>query len=152
MITETEVIKLIETHLASGEIFLVDVVIKTGNHITVFIDGDHGVNIESCRELNRFLNTSLDREAEDFDLTVSSAGADRPLKLPRQYYKNIGKSLEVITNNGEKYSGVVLKANESGIDLETASGKKSKKEAVTMLMSLNFSDIKSAKEVITFKQ
>jgi ribosome maturation factor RimP len=152
MITEAKITRLIETHLKGGEIFLVDVVVKPGNKIAVFIDGDHGVNIDVCRELNHFLNESLDRDTEDFDLTVSSAGADRPLKLPRQYKKNTGNSLDVVTKAGEKYSGVVLKADETGIELEIPPLKKPKKDPEIKIVSLKFSDIKSAKEVITFKQ
>ncbi|MFZ4521354.1 MAG: ribosome assembly cofactor RimP [Bacteroidales bacterium] len=152
MITEAKVVKLIEAHLAEGDCFLVEVGIRTGNRITVFIDGDHGVNIEVCRGLNHFLNETLDRDAEDFDLTVSSAGADRPLKLPRQYRKNIGKSLDVVTNTGEKLTGLVLKADETCVELEIAPLKKTKKDQEIKIISLKFSDIKSAKEVITFKQ
>jgi ribosome maturation factor RimP len=152
MITEAKVMKLIEAHLAGGELFLVDLIIKPGNQISVFIDGDHGVTIEGCRGINHYLNESLDRDTEDFDLTVSSAGADRPLKLPRQFKKNIGKALDVVTKTGEKISGLVLKADESGIELEIAPVKKTKKDKEIKIMSLNFSDIKSAKEVITFKQ
>ena len=152
MIAEAKVIKLIDAHLAGTEVFLVDVSVKPGNKISVYIDGDQRVTIESCREINHFLNESLDRDAEDFDLTVSSAGADRPLKLPRQYKKNIGNSLDVITKTGEKFSGVVLAANETGIELELPPAKKSKKEPETKIVPLNYSDIKSAKEVITFKQ
>ncbi len=152
MITEAKVIKLIEAHLAGGEIFLVDVNLRSGNRISVFIDGDHGVNIDICRELNRFLNESLDRDAEDFDLTVSSSGADRPLKLSRQYQKNIGRALDVVTATGEKITGVVLEANEHGIELEIQPVKKPKNDPVVKIVSLKFTDIKSAKEVITFKQ
>jgi ribosome maturation factor RimP len=152
MITEAKVTKLIEGYLSGGEFFLVDVAIRSGNRISVFIDGDHGVNIDACRELNHFLNESFDRDTEDFDLTVSSAGADRPLKLARQYKKNIGNSLDVVTKTGEKFTGVVITANETGIELEIQPLKKTKKDTEIKIMSLNFSDIKSAKEVITFKQ
>ena len=150
MISESNIKKLIETHLADGDLFLVDVVVKPGNLISVFIDGDHGVNIDDCRSLNHFLNTTLDRDTEDFDLTVSSAGADRPLKLLRQYKKNIGKALEVVSKTGEKNSGVLLIANEKGIEIEVPPLKKSKKDTEKKIVSLIFSDIKSAKEVITF--
>ena len=142
---------MIEAHLLDSDVFLVDLAIKTGNQIAVFIDGDQRVNIETCRELNHFLNESLDRDTEDFDLTVSSAGADRPLKLPRQFKKNIGYSLDIVTKTGEKLSGVVLQANETGIELEIPPIKKIKKDPEIKIVSLKYSDIKSAKEVITFK-
>jgi len=151
MITETKVIKLIESHLAGSETFLVDASVKPGNLVSVYIDGDHGISIETCRELNNFLNESLDRDTEDFALTVSSAGADRPLKLPRQYKKNISKALEVVTKTGEKISGVVIKADETGFELEVTPMKKSGKDPEHNMVSLQYCGIKSAKEVITFK-
>jgi ribosome maturation factor RimP len=152
MITDRQIIKLIESHLDGSDNFLVDVIVKPGNKISVFIDGDHGVNIESCRELNHYINECLDRDTEDYDLTVSSAGADRPLKLARQYKKNLGKSLEVVTKAGEKLTGIVSMADETGIELEIEPLKKLKKSQETKMVSLALSDIKSAKEVITFKQ
>jgi ribosome maturation factor RimP len=151
MITEVQIKKIIEEHYAGNELFLVDMFVKTGNLIHVFIDGDHGVKIEDCRELSRFLENSLDRDAEDFDLTVSSAGADRPLRLPRQYKKNTGNELEVVTNAGEKITGIVLSASETGVEIEQ-SVKKSKKEIEKTVVSLKFDEIKSAKEVISFKK
>jgi ribosome maturation factor RimP len=151
MITEQQIIRLVEAHLATGDVFLVEVAVKPGNQISVFIDGDHRVNVDSCRELNHFLNESLDRDKEDFDLTVSSSGADRPFKLPRQYKKNIGNALDVVTKTGEKFSGVLLKVNETGIEMEIPPLKKPKKDPGIKIVSLEFSDIKTAKEVITFK-
>lgn len=152
MITEEQITRLIDQHLTGGDIFLVEVTVKPGNFISVFIDGDRGVTIDACRELNHFLNESLDRDHEDFDLTVSSAGADRPLKLPRQFKKNIGKSLDVVTRTGEKISGVVLTANETAIELEILLQKKPVRVTEKKIVSLKFIDIKAAKEVIMFKQ
>ena len=152
MITEKQIIKLVEEHLGEGEIFLVDLVIKRGNQISVFIDGDHRVTIEACRHLSRFLEESLDRETEDFDLTVSSAGADRPLKLPRQYRKNIGNDLELVSKSGDKFTGKVLKADELGVEIEQYPVKKSKNEQEKIIVSLKYDEIKSAKEVISFKK
>ena len=151
MITENQLTRLIDEHFTGGDLFLVDLFIKAGNHIYVFIDGDHGVKIEDCRDLSRFLEQKMDREAEDFDLTVSSSGADRPLKLLRQYIKNIGNELEVITNDGEQINGLILSANETGLKIEQ-SVKKSKKETEKKIISLNFDEIKSAKKIISFKK
>ena len=152
MITETSITRLVESHLQGREIFLVEVAVKPGNRISVYIDGDHGVTIEDCRELNHFINESLDRDAEDFDLTVSSSGADRPLKLPRQYAKNLGKWLDVVTKAGEKFSGVVLKVTPGGIELGVPQAKKPKKDQESIVAAISYADIKSAKELITFKQ
>jgi len=152
MITEKQLKKLIDQYFNGGDLFLVDLVIKPGNKISIFIDGDHRVNVEACRQLSHFLEDNLDRETEDFDLTVSSAGADRPLKLPRQYKKNTGNALEIITSAGNKITGVVLSADDNGIDIEEEPVKKSKKEVNKNIISLKFDEIKSAKEVITFKK
>ena len=152
MITEKQINKLIDEHFEGGEFFLVDLVIKPGNHISVFIDGDNRVTIEACRRLSRFLEDNLDREAEDFDLTVSSAGADRPLKLPRQYKKNIGNELELITKSGEKIAGRVLTSDDQGVEIERLPEKKSKVSPEKLIVQLKFDEIKSAKEVISFKK
>jgi ribosome maturation factor RimP len=152
MITEKQLKKLIEAHFEGGDLFLVDLVIKPGNQISVFIDGDHRVTIDACRQLSHFLEVNLDREAEDFDLTVSSAGADRPLKLPRQYKKNIGNLLEIITRAGEKITGEVINVNDTGVEIAEHAAIKSKKEANKKIVSMKFEEIKSAKEVITFKK
>ena len=152
MITEKQIKKLVEEHLEGGEFFLVDVVLKPGNKISVFIDGDHRLTVEACRHLSHFLEENLDRETEDFDLTVSSAGADRPLKLPRQYKKNIGNDLEVVTKPGIKFTGKVLNADEYGVEIEQQPEKKSKSVQEKIIVTLKFDEIKSAKEVISFKK
>jgi ribosome maturation factor RimP len=152
MITEKQLKKLIDEHFREGNLFLVDLVIKPGNQISVFIDGDHRVTIDACRQLSHFLEVNLDRETEDFDLTVSSAGADRPLKLPRQYKKNIGNLLEIITRAGEKITGEVINVNDTGVEIAEHAVIKSKKEANKKIVSMKFEEIKSAKEVITFKK
>lgn len=152
MITEAHLKKLINSHFEGSSLFLVDLMLKPGNQISIFIDGDTRVTIDDCKHLSRFLEDNLDRETEDFDLTVSSAGADRPLKLPRQYKKNIGNSLEIIPTTGDKVTGMVLKADENGIEIEQDPIKKSKKVVEKIIISLKYDQIKSAKEVITFKK
>jgi len=155
MKSRQQLTELIEEYLSGGHLFLVDILVKPGNRITVFIDGDQGVTIEDCRELNHFLNGSLDRDHEDFDLTVSSSGADRPLVLPRQYMKNLGKQLDIILATGQKFRGGVVRADEAGLDLtilrEPGNKKTGKNKEITMV-SLLYGDIRKATEVVTFKQ
>jgi len=152
MIAEKQIRALIEQHLDGSDLFVVDIVIKPGNKIFVFIDGDHRVTIDACTKLSRFVESGLDRETEDFDLTVSSTGADRPLKLPRQFVKNTGLLLELVTISGENFTGTVLHADDQGIEIERQADDKSKKKVERCLLSLKYSEIKSAKEVITFKK
>ena len=152
MITEKQIKKLVENHFEGGEFFLVDLVMKPENRISIYIDGDRRVTVEACRRLSHFLEDNLDRESEDFDLTVSSAGADRPLKLPRQYRKNIGNELEVVPKEGDKFTGKVLNADDSGVEIEKNPVKKSAKDQEKIIITLKFDEIKSAKEVISFKK
>lgn len=150
MITEKQIGNLITEFLGGSDKFMIDVRIKPGNHIMVFIDGDHGVTIDDCRELSRHIEQKLDRDAEDFDLMVSSAGADRSLQVTRQYVKYVGKELNVSTKAGESFSGKITKADANGIIMELEI-KKSKKEIEKKSVELKYSDIKSAKAVISFK-
>jgi ribosome maturation factor RimP len=152
MITVQKITDLVENYLSGSEFFLVDVNLRTGNRISVFLDGDHGVNVDACRDVNHFLNEQLDRDTEDYDLTVSSAGADKPLVLPRQYNKNLGKSLEIVTLAGEKFSGIVTLVTEEGITVEIPPSKKQKKVTENRTLTLKYNEIKTGHEVITFKQ
>ena len=112
----------------------------------VDIDGDNGVNIDDCIELSRAIEGNLNRDEEDFELNVSSAGADQPLKLTRQYRKNVGRDLEVVTLDGEKAEGVLEDASDEGIVLRTHGTKKQAPETLRFA----YRDIKSAKVAIKF--
>jgi len=150
MITEKQLTALIRDYLKDSDKFLIEVVIRPLNHIIVFIDGDHGVAISDCQKLSRHLEQQIDRDQEDFDLMVSSAGADRPLKVARQYQKFPGRSLEVVTLSGTKLEGLLLTADANGIKLEQEI-KKSKKETEKNMVELKYEEIKSAKVVLSFK-
>ena len=152
MITDKTIISLVEEQLAGSDHFLVDVLIKPGNKIFIFIDGDNRVSIDVCIKLSRFVESHFDRDVEDFELMVSSTGVDRPLKLPRQYKKNIGFMLDIVLNDGEKFTGTVVSADDTEIVLEKQPEKKSKKEVEKILLTIKYTDIKTAKEVITFKK
>lgn len=149
MITEKQLTEIISGHLRGTAIFPVDVFIKTGNRIMVFIDGDSGVTIDDCKALNRFIESQLDREAEDYDLTVSTAGADRPLKYPRQYAKHTGRELEVTAADGRQVTGILVRTDETGIELEHAP--KSKKEPKKENTVLTYDKIKEATVILKFK-
>jgi ribosome maturation factor RimP len=82
--TETEITDLVNEHFAGSDKFLVEIFIKPINRIFIFIDGDHGVTISDCVALSRFIESKYDRETTDFELNVSSSGADQPIRLPRQ--------------------------------------------------------------------
>ena len=101
MIDKVGILDLVCGFLEGTDKFLVDLHISKDNRINVSIDGDNGINIDDCIELSRYIESHLDREVEDFELNVASAGLDTPLKLLRQYKKNVGRSLRVELMTGE---------------------------------------------------
>lgn len=132
--------------------FLVDLRVKPANNITVFIDGDNGVTIEKCVSINRAVYKMIEESGMfpegDFSLEVSSPGLDEPLKLHRQFKKNIGRPIEVILKDGSKLEGKLVAVNEDKITLEEAIGKNKKKE--TKEHSLLFENIKTTKIQVVF--
>ena len=115
MIEKIKILELVNNALEGSDKFLVNLKITPDNRIYVDIDGDNGVTIDDCIELSRAIESQLDRDAEDFELNVSSAGADQPLKMTRQYRKNIGYEVEVLTADGRKLKGILADADESRI-------------------------------------
>ena len=149
MVTQEQVIKAIEEILEGTDKFLVEVLIQPGNHIVVYIDGDQSVSIADCQNLSRVLEKRLGLDFSDHQLTVSSAGMDRPIKLLRQYRKRIGKQLEVTTLDGIKTTGILVRADETEIELEHPV-KNPKKEIKRPDSIIAMNKIKSAKIIITF--
>ena len=132
--------------------FLVDIWIKPTNNIKVFIDADEGIILSLLIEYNRKLYKKLEESGlfpdGDFSLEVSSPGLDEPLKLFRQYKKNVGRYVDVTKTDSSKVEGRLIEATEDGILVETETGKGKKKE--TRQESILFDDIKSTKIQIKF--
>ena len=106
--TDKNIVKnLVDQWLEGKDYFLVDIEISRDNKIVVEIDHADGVWIEDCVELSRFIEDHLDREAEDFELEVGSAGLGQPFKVAQQYVNFVGKEVEVLDANGKKYKGVL---------------------------------------------
>lgn len=137
-------------------LFIVDLRISDTNVISLEIDSEIGsVSIDDCVRVSRNIEHNLDREEQDFELSVSSAGLDKPLRVLKQYPKNIGRELKVKTVSGDKVEGVLTEADAEGIVLQTSrkeriEGKK-KKELIVEDIPLKYADIKEAKVVISFK-
>jgi ribosome maturation factor RimP len=139
--------------------FLVELRIKPTNNIKVFIDADQGISIEKLVQLNRKLYKDLEESNfypnGDFSLEVSSPGLDEPLKMLRQYKKNIGRLVEVITNEGSKIEGKLMAATEEEVTVEeekgkTPSGKPSGKKKEIVQHTIPFTQIKTTKIQIKF--
>jgi ribosome maturation factor RimP len=151
MIEENRVVNLVNDYLKGTDKFLVEVIIRPSNLITVYIDGDHQVSLEDCLLLNRHLEQVLNRDEEDFELTVSSAGLDRPLKKLRQIEKRIGSEVDVVFVTGEKTCGTLVKVDKEEIEIELEI-RITKKEMEKKKISFPFREIKTIKEVISFKK
>ena len=96
---------------------MVDVTVSTSNHIVVEIDTQNGVNIDFCAELSRHIESQLDREVEDYELEVGSAGLTAPFKVIEQYHKNKGNEVDVLTKEGKKITGILTGGMRYGINL-----------------------------------
>lgn len=132
--------------------FLVDLRIKPTNNIKVFIDADQGISIDKLVQLNRKLYKDIEESNffpnGDFSLEVSSPGLDEPLKMVRQYRKNIGRDVEVVQQDGVKIEGKLLEVTEDGILIESETGKNKKKQVVQH--TILFDHIKTTKIQIKF--
>ncbi len=134
------------------DVFLVEIKIKPTNNIKVFIDGDKGVSIEKLVQYNRRLYRQLEEENfypnGDFSLEVSSPGLDEPLKMNRQYQKNIGRFVQVADKEDVKIEGKLISATETELVLEEIKGKGKKMETIQHTISLD--SIKTTKIQIKF--
>ncbi len=134
-------------------LFLIDFTVGGDNAIKVVLDGDKGVSLQDCMDVSMAIEHNLDREEEDFSLEVASAGAASPLRLPRQYTKNIGRKLKVKTGTQE-LEGTLVETSENSITLEwkAREPKPTGKGKVTVQKKLEiaFSDIREAKVILKF--
>lgn len=155
MISKDTVNQIVEDFLVDSNYYLVDIKIVLDNHISVEIDSFDGVRLEFCAELNRHIQSLLDREVEDYELDVSSAGLTEPFKVTKQYEKNIGNDVEVLTKTGQKYIGELLESNDNGFVLQIEKTEKpvGSKRKITVSEDLTFlyEDIKTTKYIIRFK-
>lgn len=134
-------------------LFLIDLSIGSGNKIMVTLDGDNGVNLQDCIDISRAIEHNLDREEEDFSLEVASGGAASPLKMPRQFKKNLGRTLSVKTAT-DQIEAEITNANDDFIVLEWKAREPKQigkgKETVQKRLELPYQDIKEAVVVIKF--
>lgn len=139
----------------TADMFLVEVAIRPSNVIVVEVDSDNGVSIDDCIALSRSIESELDRDAEDFELEVGSAGVTSPFKILRQYEKNIGNEVEVLTKSGNKLSGVLKSADAVKFVITITKMVKpegaKKKTAMEEDLSFAYDEVKYTKYLIRFK-
>ena len=137
-----------------SSIFLVELKISDDKFIKVILDGDDELNVKDCINISRAIEGALDREEEDFSLEVASAGVGSPLKFPRQYQKNLGRKLEVISNDGLKFEGELVKVEENMIELQWKQREPKPigkgKVTITKNKTLTFDEISCSKVMIKF--
>ena len=151
-----EVVKqLLKEALEENEsLFLIDLSFLAGSKIVIELDGDSGINLKECMRISRHIEHNLDREEEDFSLEVASVDISKPLKVPRQYQKNIGRILNVKTVEDDKIEGTLVSAdlNEVRLEWKAREPKPIGKGKVTVQKQANiaYSDIVEAKVMIKF--
>ncbi|HBG24739.1 MAG: hypothetical protein A2X17_04605 [Bacteroidetes bacterium GWF2_41_61] len=155
MIIKEKIATLIEGYLADNSLFLVDITISSENDIEIAIDSYDRVDIKNCADISRIVDAGLNREEEDFSLTVTSAGLDQPYKVFDQYKKSLGKEVVVVLKSGAKIVATLTRAFPDKIELtysrqERVEGKK-RRETVEIVETYNLCDIKSTKTQINFK-
>ena len=137
-----------------SNIFLVELKISDDKFIKVILDGEDELNVKDCINISRAIEGALDREEVDFSLEVASAGVGSPLKFPRQYEKNLGRKLEVISNDGLKFEGELTKVEENMIELQWKQREPKPigkgKVTVTKNKTLTFDEISYSKVMIKF--
>ncbi len=134
-------------------LFLVDFTINDQYKIMITLDGDNGVNLQDCIDVSRAIDANLDREEQDYSLEVASAGVSTPLKMVRQYQKNIGRILKVKTAT-ETIEAVLEQVSDEGITLSWTAREPKKigkgKETVEHKRDISYSEIKEAIVIIIF--
>ena len=152
MIDKTELEKVINEALDGTKMYLVTLKVSKDNIIEVALDSDEDITIDDCVAVNDAVLTAFDRDEEDYELTVGSYGISSPLLLPRQYRKNIGYEVEVLTADGRKLKGVLADADDEGFTLTMTVKKKlegkKRPELVEEQEHFNYNDIKQTKNII----
>lgn len=155
MIDTKKIEEIAARHLEGSDLFVVSCTATPANEVELLIDSDTSVAIDQCVALSRAIEAEFDRDVEDFELMVASAGIGSELKQLRQYRKLVGRPVEVLLTNGIKILALLDKVSEEEITLsyeekQAVEGKK-RKELVKVTRTYPFSEIKYTKEHLDFK-
>lgn len=149
------VIKVVEEWMKNTSFFLVDVMISSDNDISIEFESENeDVTIDDCVSLSHFIEAKFDRDTEDYALEVGSAGLGQPFKVLKQFEKNIGNEVEVISKDGKKVKGILISSNEESFGLEVIiklKAENSKKPVNTPVLKMfRHDEVKSVKYIIQF--
>lgn len=155
MIGKDIVKKIVEEYLKDSDRYLVDLHISDDNRIVIEIDSEKGISIDDCISLTKHIESVLNRDEEDYELEVSSAGITSPFKHIRQYRKNIGNEVEVLSKDGKKHKGVLKTVDEDtfsiAIEKQVKPEGAKKKITVEETTTFSYAEIKYTKYIIRFK-
>ncbi len=155
MISKEIVEEIVKKWLTNKEYFLVSVEVNSDNRIVIEIDHKDGVWIDDCVQLSRFIEENLDRDKEDFELEVGSAGIGQPFKVSRQYINGIGKEVEVLDSDGKKYKGILKSVDGNSFTIVTKEKIKKEGQKRPQLQesekTFQMDKVKYTKYLISFK-
>lgn len=155
MIDKQQLTQTVEQAIEGTSIFIVDIKINPGNAIVVEIDSPESIDIDTCAKITRQIEATFDRDVEDYELEVGSAGLTAPFKVKGQYLKNIGNEVEVLTSDGRKLQGVLTAVGDNDFTIEVAKkvkGPGAKRPTLVMEpTTIEMSNTKSVKYLINFK-
>jgi ribosome maturation factor RimP len=157
MIDKTLLRQTVENAIADTDLFLVDVTVTPDNRLTVEVDSIDGVDIDSCVDITRKIEDTFNRDVEDYELEVGSAGLTSPFKVIQQYQKNIGNPIEVLTADGKKLKGTLTNVDADANTFVLTSQKKEKQPGqkkpviVDVDTQLAIAECKSVRYLIEFK-
>lgn len=155
MINQELVEKIAQSFFTDDSYFVVEVIVKPDNRITVFIENETKlVTIGDCVSLSKYIESELNRDEEDFELEVSSAGADLPLRHPRQFIKHSGKQVTVLRKDGIRADGILVGIIEDSVVIENEEKVKiegkNKKEIIKKQVTIPLHQIKETKRILNF--
>ena len=150
MIEKNKIEEVVRGLIVGSDVFLVSVKVSASNKIIIHVDKNSGITIDECVTIHRGIEQCFNRDEEDYELQVSSPGLDSPFIVIEQYFKNEGKRVEVLDNEGKKYTGLLKNVTTGGFELETEIKVKGKPKE-TVELSFNFDQIKYVKTILIIK-
>lgn len=151
MINKQLITQAAQEWLTGKDYFLVDINITPDNKITVEIDNQDGVWIEDCANLSQHIESHLNRNTEDYELEVGSAGINKPFKVTQQYTSHIGQNIETLTKDGHKIKGILTHADNHTFTILPTIHKKKQQQNNTQPITLNYNEVKYTKPHINFE-
>ena len=152
MLAKEDIRQVVEPKIKELGGFFVDLKVTPTNVISLFFDREDGVHVDHCLEISRYIEECFDRDKEDYELTVCSAGLDKPFKVEEQYHKYKGKEVGVLLKDGIRHKGVILSFEKEVLTLQILKKKKgTKKKYITTELAIPHIQIKETKLKIKWK-